>query len=496
MDSRTPTHQSADEGDCRAQRVDHPQNRPRKPGRKQKQRVETGLISENLAVTIRHFFPGFNKILNELPDVRNPEMSTYSASHLIQLGLLMFMFQSGSRRQLKKDSDSENFRKNLLQLSESQEDYVANPDTLAYFFESLDPNYFACIPSQLVRQLIQKRVLENHRFDGEYLIAIDAVKIYSFKKKHCPHCTYREHENGTVSYFHYVLEAKLIAGDFVFSIASEFIENPDGIFDKQDCETKSAYRLIPRIKEMFPRLAICLLLDGLYLNQHIMEMCEDNDWSYFITFKDGSAKQLRDQADLSFELNPENQRQQESENIQQNCRWATNLDHHGHNLHVIESKGVENKTDKFFAYATNIRPSHDNVFELTNEGGRARWKIENQGFNTQKNHGFKLEHPYSLNDFAWKNFYILMQITHTIEQLTLNSDLFRKLQKQFHLRNGVALQKAQEMAANTASSLLKFLGSRKNVAKRLLEAMRQQPWDAELLTPTFTQSIQIRFNST
>ena len=50
--------------------------------------------------------------------------------------------------------------------------------------------------------------------------------------------------------------------------------------------------------------------------------------------------------------------------------------------------------------------------------GRLRWKVENEGFNTQKNGGFGLAHKYARKDFnAMKNYYLLMQIAHMIAQL-------------------------------------------------------------------------------
>ena len=51
------------------------------------------------------------------------------------------------------------------------------------------------------------------------------------------------------------------------------------------------------------------------------------------------------------------------------------------------------------------------------EAGRRRWKIENEGFNTQKNHGYYLEHLFSKNYQAIKNHYFLMQIGHMISQI-------------------------------------------------------------------------------
>ena len=49
--------------------------------------------------------------------------------------------------------------------------------------------------------------------------------------------------------------------------------------------------------------------------------------------------------------------------------------------------------------------------------GRMRWKIENEGFNTQKRHGYSLEHLFSRNYQALKNHYYLIQIGHMIAQV-------------------------------------------------------------------------------
>ena len=51
------------------------------------------------------------------------------------------------------------------------------------------------------------------------------------------------------------------------------------------------------------------------------------------------------------------------------------------------------------------------------EDGRKRWKIENEGFNTQKNYGYYLEHQYSKDYQGMKNHYYLIQIGHMISQV-------------------------------------------------------------------------------
>ena len=52
-------------------------------------------------------------------------------------------------------------------------------------------------------------------------------------------------------------------------------------------------------------------------------------------------------------------------------------------------KGMET----VFSWVTNIPITQTNAFALM-KGGRARWKIENETFNTRKNLGYNLEHNY------------------------------------------------------------------------------------------------------
>lgn len=60
--------------------------------------------------------------------------------------------------------------------------------------------------------------------------------------------------------------------------------------------------------------------------------------------------------------------------------------------------------------------------------GQLRWKIENEGFDIQKHHGYNLEHTYSKNPNAMKIVYLLIQVAHIINQLFIQSDLLNVIQ--------------------------------------------------------------------
>lgn len=64
--------------------------------------------------------------------------------------------------------------------------------------------------------------------------------------------------------------------------------------------------------------------------------------------------------------------------------------------------------------------------------GRLRWKIENEGFNTQKHLGYYLHHKYSRQSVATLHvYYVLLQIAHLINQLAIHSTEIVQLLRKF-----------------------------------------------------------------
>jgi hypothetical protein len=117
----------------------------------------------------------------------------------------------------------------------------------------------------------------------------------------------------------------------------------------------------------------------------------------------------------------------------QDLHWVNDIayvdaEHHQHTVAVIrclETKPAaktERKTTRF-KWITNFDVQSTNVLELANHGGRLRWKIENEGFNVQKNGGYALEHIFTHNPVAAKVFYLLLQLAHTLAQLIEHSNL-------------------------------------------------------------------------
>ena len=118
--------------------------------------------------------------------------------------------------------------------------------------------------------------------------------------------------------------------------------------------------------------------------------------------------------------------------IVEQLSWLNAIDYHTHQLNWVEcivtitdhNTGEQSQTR--FVHLSDI-PINRSCVRLISQTGRLRWKIENEGFNTQKNHGYGLQHKFSrLSWQAAKNYYQCLQMAHLINQLMVLSSAFQQ----------------------------------------------------------------------
>ena len=292
-----------------------------------------------------------------------------------------------ARRQLKYEFNTDEFKSNLNLITQAEVDEVAHPDTLAYIMKKINPEELSGLKTKMITRLIRMRCLEKYRLMDEfYMIAVDMTgHVYFGEQRHCDGCSIQKRE-GKVYYRHNVLEAKLVTrGGMALSIETEFVENKNEN-DKQDCELSAFYRLVKRLKDRFPQLRICLLMDSLYANQQTFNICKESGWKYIVTFKSGSMPKTYQEAMTIKRLQKKNRGIYEKNEIRQKYAWASEVEHEGHKTNILEC--VEHKEGrtkgKRFVWATNLWITKNNYAEIANDGGRCRWKIENEGFQYTK----------------------------------------------------------------------------------------------------------------
>ncbi|MDM8522618.1 hypothetical protein QUF80_04530 [Desulfococcaceae bacterium HSG8] len=394
---------------------------------KREKKLKKNLIF-SLCKTISHYFPDLFDKISKLEDCRKKKH--YELAELIMACVFMFIFKKGSRNAFNNERSEEEFKANYETIFKVR---LPHMDTVDEVMRISDERQLEKLKTEMIGVLIKRKTFRRYRFLGKYVrVVIDGTHVMNVNEGHCNHCLHKTSKNGKVTYFHNVLEAKSVCENgFCISLGTERIENPEGDYDKQDCELKAFVRLAKKLKKDFPRLPICIIADGLYPNQTFFRICRDNKWVWVATFKDGNLPTVwKDVLGLQ-KITEGNIRSEtvfrQERRILRTYTWISNLDYKGFELNWYECLEEADKVTKRFVYISNSELNYDNILEMT-ESGRMRRKIENEGFDIQKNHGYGLGHKYSeVSETAMKNYYQCMQIAHMINQLFELSSLFRPL---------------------------------------------------------------------
>jgi hypothetical protein len=452
------------------------------------------IVGRALVQTTRHFFPHFNTWLGHLPDARDPEACTYDRRFLGWWGIGLYLMQLGARRQLDfelRDGGAAVLA-NFNRLAETAQTTLPVHDTLDYFLGQVRLSGWERLRTQMVQRLLRMKALDAARVLGRPVLLIDATGLICFHRRHCPYCLVQRHGQQTL-YLHQVLEAKLLGpAGVVISLDSEFIENADAgersgksaEAIKQDCELRALERLLPRVKKTYPQLPFVLALDSLYGCGPVFALAQQFGWSFVVTFKEGRTPALWREFQALLPECPQNfLKRQWADGRVQEFRWVPQLDYEDsagrrwklNGLQCTETTASGQR--QFFAWLTPLPVGVKTVEEIAQKGGRARWKVENEGFNRQKNSGLNLEHVYSIDPEKWKAYYLLLQIAFILVQLLERGSLLRRL------------------AEDHGRPVWKLFGSLKNVARRLLESVRFLRWAEEWFDAVQAGKLRIALDS-
>lgn len=402
-----------------------------------------------------HFFEDFTKWIEQMKDPRNQSYITYTQSDLVYMALLKNICSLKSMRQMEECFNEEQCIDTLRYLSGDRHlSEMPHYDTLNYYLEKLPPEELSQVRRKMVASLVRRKQFYKNRLLGKYWrVVLDGTQLYCFRERHCENCLKSTvvDENGkkTEKYYHRVLEAKLLLGEkLVISLGTEFIENESEDVKKQDCEINAAKRLLGRIKKEYPRMPFCIQGDALYEVEPVMEICREKGWRYLFTHKDSRQQKVAEAYSWIIREEPNEVRNIGKEKGR--GRYANDVDvtagkKEKMNVYEYRYETPEGK-EICFQWVTDIELTKTNLKEMIT-AGRGRWKIENEGFNAQKNGIYDIEHLNSRNSNAMKNHYLLTQIADLVMQIYL---AWTPLEKE--LRQSI-----------------------KSTSSRLLESFRRQP---------------------
>ena len=268
--------------------------------------------------------------------------------------------------------------------------------------DPVEPAQLRPMFQDVFRSLQRGKALESFAYlDGHYLVSLDGTSYFSSKKVHCESCLKRQHSNGSVTYSHQFLGATLVHPDHkvVIPLAPEPIINDDG-HTKNDCERNATRRWLQQFRRDHPHLPVIIIEDALSANAPHLDDLREARVHYIIGVKSGDHAFLFER----LRANDEAGRTQ----LLTEVETATGVLHHfrfhnGEPLNASHPDCLVNVLEyweihpdgkiQYFSWITDFVLTPNNVYHIM-RGGRSRWKIENETFNTLKNQGYHLEHNY------------------------------------------------------------------------------------------------------
>lgn len=330
-----------------------------------------------------------------IPDPRQ-ERATISLADACMSAFAMFSLKDPSLLAFDARRNDQNM-KSLYSIGQ-----IPSDSQMRAILDPVEPATLRPAFNDVFRQLQRAKVLEQFTFhEGCYLACLDGTRYFSSDNVHCSSCLQKvDSKTGEVTYSHQMLGAALVHPDRreVIPLAPEPIVKQDGQ-TKNDCERNAARRLLEKIRREHPHLGLIVVEDGLASNApHIREL-QRLGMHFILGAKPGDHEFLYDQLIGAFD--DDRVRTITWREGETCCEIAfvnglplneSNQDLLVNVLQYFEY-GPDGQPTKRFSWVTDLRITRANARHLV-RGGRARWKIENETFNTLKNQGYHFEHNF------------------------------------------------------------------------------------------------------
>jgi len=284
-------------------------------------------------------------------------------------------------------------------------------------------------------QLEHSKVLEEMVYFGKYyLLTLDGTGYFSSKKVHCDACLVKKsRKTGEVSYSHQLMGGAIVHPDFkeVIPLMPEAIIKQDGV-SKNDCERNAAKRFLLQVRRDHPNLPLIITEDGLSSNAPHISALKAGDFRFILGVKEGDHAYLFDTVNAKSEQVTEYE-EKEGKTLHR-YRFINqvplNKSRPDSLVNFLEYWEIKGAKVQHFSWITDFTLTKWNLGTIM-RGGRARWKIENETFNTLKNQGYHFEHNYGHGKKNLSvNFATLMMLAFLVDQIQQFRDgLFQALLK-------------------------------------------------------------------
>lgn len=405
---------------------------------------------------------GWKKLLEKhLTDPRS-KIGLHSLYTIITTVLANSLFLCGSQNAFHTTArKTEEQEGNVAHFVSSENGKLPDEKTIHAVMKEIDYDDCNKILMDLFEKTRESKLFFNHPElipDDQYHFAFDAETIHTYRPdcdhdcESCPFCLKRTREN-TFWYNHTVLIVSFVSpGGFklpiyVHPIRAEAVKDKESSSDdvhKQQCEL-SAFKIVSRIiKSRFPKLKICLLLDSLYANGPVFDICEELKFNYYIVRENGSMKTVGEDCNglMKFPDHMKNNHLFERFHdgkgnfIERTYNFFNNIDYHGKKINIIRFEEMRHSCSKSgeaeveitcWEWIVKEEITKKNVVKKSARA-RLRWEEEDQ-FNTAECRGFNMRHDYSRNPAAQMVWVVMLNIAIALEHLFIYNTASVKLRK-------------------------------------------------------------------
>lgn len=390
----------------------------------------------------------FKEIRNGEGETKRGGTTGITRTDCLMSAVAVFGMKYPSLLQFDNDCKDGSIKKNIKNLYGVKN--VPSDTYLRERLDDVDPKDLRPAFKAVFNELQRGKVLEEFEFlDGYYLVSADGTQLFESKSIHCNTCCEKEHRDGTKSYYHQSYGAAIVHPNkkVVIPLAPEQIIRGDGS-TKNDCELNALKRFIENLRAEHPRLKIIIVCDAIASKAPHIRLMIEAEMGFILGVKESDHKALFESAKhacKTFEMKVPGKKKKDSKTLI--FRYANGLPLNDSNMDLnvnfIECTEVDadgNKTT--FSWVTHIELNEENLYKVM-QGGRARWKIENETFNTLKNQGYQFEHNFGHGyNHLCSVFSMLMYLIFLIDQAAQECDFFfqealKKLQRKIMFWRGM-----------------------------------------------------------
>lgn len=354
-------------------------------------------------------------ISEEFQKIPTPTGCAISTHDCLMSGMMIFGLKCPSWLQFEARLKEKRLHDNLTKLYKV--DRIPRDTTFRERVDLIDTQNFRGCFTKSFAKLQRGKVLDQYRFlDKYYLCSMDGTGFFSSHKVRCEHCCVKNHRDGTTTFYHQCLSAVIVHPNIkqVIPLMPEFIQKQDGE-TKNDCERNAAKRLLIDLRREHPHLKLIIVEDGLASNGPHLKLIDELDMRYIIVAKEADHKFMFDWFRAMDKTEMTIERDKTTHHFSFANGVPLNHENFDYKVNVLEYRCKKTH----YVWVTNFEITQKNAYDIM-RGGRARWKIENETFNTLKNQGYEFEHNYGHGyENLSNNMAILMLLAFFIDQVQM-----------------------------------------------------------------------------